>query len=216
LSGNKPVGVLALQGDYANHLEAFREAGADARPFRDADELKSLSGVVIPGGESTTIGMLMERRGLLEPLRNAALAGLPVLGTCAGAILLATEIEAETVFTDGSVQPRLGILPMKVLRNGYGRQVDSFEARIGARDPETGLDAEIEGVFIRAPIIRSLGPGVLTLAEFDGQPVMVRKGTIVALTFHSELGSSSAIHAYFAHAMCGQVLRGRAAEGGRA
>jgi len=214
VDGDKPVGVLALQGDFLDHLAAFSAAGVEAVLFKDPDELPSLSGVVIPGGESTTIGMLMERRGLADPLRDAARAGLPILGTCAGAILLAEEIEAETVFSDGKAQTKLGLLPMRVLRNGYGRQVDSFEARIEARDEELGFADDVEGIFIRAPLITSIGQGVKVIATFNGMPVMVRKGGIVALTFHPELTRDAGIHAYFARAI--RALRaGRAESPGR-
>ncbi len=215
MEGDKPVGVLALQGDFLDHLAAFRAARVDAVLFKEPAELPSISAVVIPGGESTTIGMLMERRGLVDPLRNAARDGLPILGTCAGAILLADEIEAETVFSDGKAQPKLGLLPMRVLRNGYGRQVDSFEARIEVRDEEFGFADDVEGVFIRAPLITAVGPGVKVIATFNGMPVMVRKGGIVALTFHPELTRDAGIHAYFARSI--RALReSRAGGGGRA
>jgi 5'-phosphate synthase pdxT subunit len=198
-----PIGILSLQGDYMNHLEAFKAAGAEAILFRNASELARLSGVVIPGGESTTIGMLMERRGLFSALKEAASGGLPCLGTCAGAILLSTEIEAETTFSDGSVQPKLGLIPMRVLRNAYGSQVDSFEARLELRDPELGLSDDMDGVFIRAPRFLSLGPGVRVIAEFDGSPVMVRYGRIVACAFHPELSQDPSVHLYFARSVCG-------------
>lgn len=194
------VGVLALQGDFQKHLSMLGSLGADARPFKDARELPSLDGLVIPGGESSTIGMLMERRGLLEPLARAIRGGLPVFGTCAGAILLAADIE-------GSDQPRLGGVDMSVLRNAYGSQVDSFEARLELSDPERGLSLELEGVFIRAPRIERLGPGVQVLSRFDGRPVLVRQGRILAATFHPELTSSGAVHAYFLSSLCGLPAR---------
>jgi len=194
------IGVLALQGDFQKHLDTLASIGADARPFKDARELADLSGVIIPGGESTTIGMLMERRGLLGPLREAILGGLPVFGTCAGTILLAKEIE-------GSDQVRLGVMDMTVLRNAYGSQVDSFEARLDCRDPEYGLDLELEGVFIRAPRIDGLGPNVTVLSRFDGMPVLVRQGAMLAATFHPELTASAAVHGYFLKWLCGVPAR---------
>jgi 5'-phosphate synthase pdxT subunit len=191
-----PIGVLALQGDFRKHLDMLASLGADARPLKDASELPGLSGVILPGGESTTIGMLMERRGLLEPLKQALAAGLPAFGTCAGAILLAKDIE-------DSDQLRLGVMDMSVLRNAYGSQVDSFEAKLDFSDPENGLRFELEGVFIRAPRIDRLGPEVQVLARFDGKPVLIRQGRMLAATFHPELTSSSAVHAYFLKRLCG-------------
>jgi len=191
-----PIGVLALQGDFKKHLDMLASLGADARPFKDASELPELSGVILPGGESTTIGMLMERRGLLEPLRKALVGGLPAFGTCAGAILLSTDIEH-------SDQLRLGAMDMSVLRNAYGSQVDSFEAKLDFADPENGLRFELEGVFIRAPRIDRLGPDLKVLARFDGAPVLVRQGRMLAATFHPELTASSAVHAYFLTRLCG-------------
>ncbi len=193
------IGVLALQGDFDKHLAMLRGLGQAAQALRDASELPGISGLIIPGGESTTIGMLMERRGLLEPLRAAIAAGLPVFGTCAGTILLAKEIE-------GSDQIRLGSMDMRVLRNAYGSQVDSFEARLDFNDAEHGKILELEGVFIRAPRIESLGPGLKVLSEFDGRPVLVRQGKMLAATFHPELTSSSAVHAYFLETLCGLSL----------
>ncbi len=198
----KPIGVLALQGDFLEHLEAFAAAGIPARAFKDATELEGLSGVVLPGGESTTIGMLMERRGLILALRLAAAGGLPFMGTCAGAILLSRRIEPETRFSDGRLQPTLGVLDAVILRNAYGRQVDSFEACLEIRDPELGLACSMDGVFIRAPVFLELGPDTRVLAEFDGKPVMVRAGRILACTFHPELSRDTSVHAYFAERLC--------------
>lgn len=189
------IGVLALQGAFAKHLAMFAAIGADARPFRETAELASLSGLVIPGGESTTIGMLMERRGLVEPLRRAILDGLPVFGTCAGTILLAKEIE-------GSAQARLGVMDIAVRRNAYGSQVDSFEIPLRLSDPDHGLAGELPGIFIRAPLISAVGPGVAVLADYDGQPVLVRQGRMLAGSFHPELGESTLVHRYFA-GLCG-------------
>ena len=192
----KYIGVLALQGDYSRHIDMLKSMGVPVRPFREPEEIPDLAGLVIPGGESTTIGMLMQRRGLAEPLRQAILGGLPVFGTCAGAILLAREIE-------GSDQYRLGCLDITIRRNAYGSQVDSFEAKLEINDPEAGLAAEIDGVFIRAPLIVGCGPAVRILSSFDGKPVLVRQGHMMAGSFHPEMSASDQVHRYFAAQLCG-------------
>jgi len=173
----------------------FQSIGVDARPFKELEELPNLAGLVIPGGESTTIGMLLERRGLIEPLRQAILAGFPIYGTCAGAILLAKTIE-------DSDQIRLGTMDMVIRRNAYGSQVDSFEAKLDVRDPQAGLEAEIEGIFIRAPLIISCEAAVQILASFDNKPVLVRQNSMLAGSFHPELSNSPIIHRYFANQLC--------------
>jgi 5'-phosphate synthase pdxT subunit len=193
------VGVLSLQGDFDKHLAMLSSLGCDARPFKEVRDIPELTGLVIPGGESTTIGMLMERRGLVEPLRMAIAYGLPVFGTCAGAILLAKEIEDSSQLT-------LGAMDMRVKRNAYGRQVDSFEARLDFHDAEHGIDSELEGVFIRAPRIESAGPLLSTLSEFNRNPVLVRQGRLLAATFHPELTSNPAVHAYFLRYLCGLTV----------
>lgn len=193
---NTAIGVLALQGAFQKHLTMLSALGYPARPVREADELPGLAGIVLPGGESTTIGMLMERRGLDLALREAINDGLPVFGTCAGAILLARDIKDST-------QLRLGTLDVAILRNAYGSQVDSFEARLELNDPTYGLAAEIDGIFIRAPRFESLGPEVAVLASFGGHPVLVRQGCQLAATFHPELGTDGAVHRHFAEALCG-------------
>jgi 5'-phosphate synthase pdxT subunit len=181
------IGVLALQGDFALHLEHLRRCGASARIVRTADEVSGCDGLVIPGGESTTIGKLMDRMGLLPLLARRIAAGMPVYGTCAGAILLAR------VIVDSN-QLRIGVMDITIARNAYGRQVDSFEADLVA----PGLGSEpLRGVFIRAPIIEAVGPGVEVLARFEGRPVLVREGNMVAGTFHPELTDDLRIHRYF-------------------
>lgn len=181
------IGVLAFQGDYVRHIEVFRKLGADARPVRRVEEVSGLSGLVIPGGESTTIGKLMDRFGLLDAVRTAAHDGLPVMGTCAGAILLSREIV-------GSTQPRLGVLDTTIERNAYGRQVDSFEADFVVE----GLgNTPVRGVFIRAPRYVRCESSVEVLGRFEDAPVVVRQGNHLALTFHPELTEDTRIHNMF-------------------
>jgi len=182
------IGVLALQGDVPEHLRALEAVGARGVRVRRAAELDGLDGLVIPGGESTTVGMLLERFGLMEPLRGRLLEGLPALGTCTGIILLARDIE-------GSAQPRLGVLDVTVRRNAYGRQVDSFETDVSA--PPLG-EEPLRAVFIRAPAVVRTGPGVETLAESEHGPLLVRQGNLLGATFHPELTGDLRVHAYFA------------------
>lgn len=180
------VGVLAIQGDFEAHARALRRAGADPVLVRRAKELDGLDALVLPGGESTTIAKGIERLGLAEPLRGFAESGRPVLGTCAGAILLAARVENHAV-------PSLGLLDVTAVRNAYGTQVDSFVAPVDA-----GAAPGLEGlrcVFIRAPQLRELGPGVEVLARVDGAPVLVRQGNRLAATFHPELTDDPRVHA---------------------
>lgn len=174
------IGVLALQGDFEAHLAALGRRGVAARGVRRADEILSSTGLVIPGGESTTLRKLMAGTGIEEAIREVARRGDPVLGTCAGAILLARDVE----------DPRgegLGLLPMTVVRNAYGRQLDSTVVRL--TDLASGVlgGEPLEAVFIRAPRIGSVDPGVEVLARRDGDPVLVRRGNVTAATFHPEL-----------------------------
>jgi 5'-phosphate synthase pdxT subunit len=178
------VGVLALQGDVREHISVLERLGAEAIEIRKAEELEGLDALVIPGGESTTIGKLADRYGLVEPLRAYIEAGLPTLGTCAGMIFLA----AATTAGNGQVQ--LGVLDAVVTRNAFGRQVDSFETDLDV----AGLDDPLPAVFIRAPWIDSVGPDVEVLASIDGHPVMVRQGTVLATSFHPELTSDARVH----------------------
>lgn len=178
------VGVLALQGDFREHVGALRRLGAESTLVRSVDDLVGLDALVIPGGESTTIGKLAEWHGLVGPLRRRIADGLPTLGTCAGMIFLA----AATV--EGTDQVQLGVLDVVVRRNAFGRQVDSFEAEIRV----DGFAEPIHGVFIRAPWIEKVGDGVDVLAEVDGRPVMVRQDSIVATSFHPELTTDGQLH----------------------
>ena len=176
------VGILAIQGDVEAHARALAAVGAEAAPVRHASDLADLDALVLPGGESTTISKGLLRLGLYEPLRAFAKEGRPILGTCAGAVLLAREVENHPV-------PCLGLLDVVAVRNAYGTQVDSFAA---AADSKLG---ELRCVFIRAPRLRRPGPEVEVLARVDGWPVFVRQGRILATTFHPELSGDSRVHA---------------------
>ncbi len=177
------VGVLALQGDFREHAAMVRSLGSDAVEVRAPEQLSGLDAVIIPGGESTTIGKLAERYHLLGPLHDLIADGLPTLGTCAGMILLASA-------TTGREQPLLGVLDVVVERNAFGRQLASFEEDIEI----DGLDGTFRAVFIRAPWVDKVGAGVRVLAESDGHAVMVRQGTILATSFHPELTDDVRIH----------------------
>jgi 5'-phosphate synthase pdxT subunit len=170
------VGVLALQGDFREHAAALRRSGAEVVLVRRPADLDGIDALAIPGGESTTIGKLAERFGLVGPLREAVAGGLPTLGTCAGMIFLAGA-------TTGPDQVQLGVLDAVVARNAFGRQNDSFEADLEI----DGFDTPVRAVFIRAPWIEKVGSGVEVLAEVNGHPVVVRQGNVVATSFHPEL-----------------------------
>lgn len=178
------IGVLALQGDVREHAETLASAGHEVVLVRLPGDLDGLDGLVIPGGESTTIGKLADRFGLVEPLRAAIGAGLPTLGTCAGMIFLASGT------TEAREQVQLGVLDVIVRRNAFGRQVDSFEADIEV----AGIAEPFHAVFIRAPWIEKVGDGVEVLAEVDGHPVVVRQGNVLATSFHPELTGDSRLH----------------------
>lgn len=200
-SGTRPrVGVLALQGDVREHAEALAAVGAEAVPVRRPGELAGLGGIVLPGGESTTMGRLLELTGLLEPLSAAIAAGLPTLGTCAGMVLLARELD-DPATVAGSPQRLIGGLDITVQRNAFGRQVDSFEVDLAlagfASMPD---DARVRGVFIRAPRVSRVGEGVSVLAEVGGFPVAVASGNIVSTAFHPESAGETALHAWLADA----------------
>ncbi len=177
-----------MQGAFAEHITALEAAGARTRLVRARDDLEDLDGIVLPGGESTTMTMLMERVGLLGPLRDAIAGGLATLATCAGMIVLAKEI------TDGMAEQHgLGLLDIAVRRNGYGRQIDSFEAPLHI----DGMNGKtFPGVFIRAPLVERVGD-VEVVAAHEGHPVAVRKGRILALGFHPELSGDIRLHREF-------------------
>jgi 5'-phosphate synthase pdxT subunit len=185
VAGKKTVGVLALQGDFEAHQSALERAGAQAVAVRSADQLNAVDALIIPGGESTTMLKLLDRENLLEPL--AAFGHhKPIFGTCAGAILIANHVL-------NPEQRSLGLMDMTVERNGYGRQLDSHIATI---HPD-GLAGDLEAVFIRAPIIRSVGPQARVLAYHRDTPVLVEQGRHMAATFHPELTPDSRIHQMF-------------------
>jgi len=179
------VGVLALQGAFAAHLSILRDLGVEAVAVKTTEQLASIDALVIPGGESTTMSMLLVKGGMLEPLRARVDAGMPVFGTCAGMILCSSEI------LDGrDDQHCLGAIPLVSRRNGYGRQIDSFEADLAIE----GFDTPFHGVFIRAPIVDSVGDDVVVLAEVEGQPVLCQHGPVTVASFHPELSGDARLH----------------------
>ena len=182
------VGVLALQGDFAEHIVALRALGADAVEVRTLDQLRAVDGLVIPGGESTTIARLLIAFELIEPLRDLIAGGLPVWGTCAGAILLAKRVT-------NLDRPPLAVMDITVERNAFGRQVDSFEADLDITGIEGG---PLCAIFIRAPIIRRAGRGVDVLASLDdGTIVAARQARLLATSFHPELTDDRRVHGLF-------------------
>jgi 5'-phosphate synthase pdxT subunit len=184
------IGILALQGDYEKHARSLERAGARVSEVRTAAELEAADGLVIPGGESTTMLKLLDREGLFDGLREFG-RHRPVFGTCAGAILLASRV-------DNPVQGSLGLVDIAVQRNAYGRQLDSRVVQIEAEGFGT-----LEAVFIRAPIIREAGPGVRVLASYNGDPVLVEQGQHLVATFHPELSADDRVHAYFLRKVTG-------------
>lgn len=181
------IGVLALQGDVREHVDMLRALGTEAVKVRLPEELERLRGLIIPGGESTTIAKLARQYGLERAVRERYLAGrLAIWGTCAGAIWLARDIES-------SSQPRLGLLNATVQRNAFGRQVNSFEADLDIK----GLDTPFHAVFIRAPTMTVTGPDVEVLARYRGRTVFARQARIMASSFHPELANDSRLHAMF-------------------
>jgi 5'-phosphate synthase pdxT subunit len=183
--GRARIGVLAVQGAVREHVRAITDIGAEAVEVRLPRDLVDLDALVLPGGESTAMRRLIDAYGLREPIAAMARGGAPVLGTCAGMILLAERI------TDGE-EPIFGLLDVEVRRNGCGRQLDSFEADLDV--PALG-DAPLHGVFIRAPIVSDVGPGVEILArDPDGNPVAVRQGRVLATAFHPELTDDRRVH----------------------
>ncbi|GBF34427.1 pyridoxine biosynthesis glutamine amidotransferase glutaminase subunit [Desulfocucumis palustris] len=181
------IGVLALQGAFIEHEKMLRSLGVDTVQVRLPGQLDKLDGLVIPGGESTTMGKLMNDFGLFEPIREKAENGLPVLGTCAGMIMMAREIA-------GSSQPRLGLMDISVERNAFGRQVDSFEADINI---EAIGEEPFRAVFIRAPYILGVDGNVQILARHGDKIVAARQGRFMVLAFHPELTRDNRLHKYF-------------------
>lgn len=185
------IGVLALQGDTREHLAALREAGAEPITVRRRAELDTVDALIIPGGESTTMSHLLRELELLEPLRNRLAEGLPAYGSCAGMILLATDIV--DAGTPGREAVSLGAIDITVRRNAFGRQVDSFEGDI----PFGSLADPVHAVFIRAPWVERVGPGVEVLARAAGHVVAVRQGNVLATAFHPEMTGDRRIHQLF-------------------
>ncbi len=180
------VGILALQGDVREHAVAIEAIGGTWKPVRRPEDLAGIGALIIPGGESTTIGKLATIYGLIEPLRKAISGGLPAFGTCAGMIFLAAGV------TDGT-QAQLGVLDAIIERNAFGRQNESFEADLDI----VGLEESFRTVFIRAPWVAKVGGNVEVLATVDRHPVMVRQGNILAVSFHPELTGDHRIHTMF-------------------
>jgi 5'-phosphate synthase pdxT subunit len=180
------IGILAVQGDFAAHAARLAELGAETGEVRSVGDLGGCDGLILPGGESTTQLQFLQEEGLFEAVKKFAAEGGAIFGTCAGAILLATEVK-------NPAQASLGLLDMTVLRNGYGRQMAS-DVFFGSSKL---TDVPLEMVFIRAPIIERVGPGVDVLAEYGGKPVLVQKGNLMAGTFHPELTQDSTVHRHF-------------------
>lgn len=196
-TGGPPVGVLALQGAFREHQQALERLGAEAREVRLPADLAGLRGLVMPGGESSTMRHLLAATGLGGGIRDFYAAGGALWGTCAGAILLAQDITGDS--DSGALPPALGLLDIAVQRNAYGRQVDSFTAPLEVQ----GLAAPFEAFFIRAPAITRVGEGVEVLAEYAGQPVLVRGERLLVSTFHPELSGDDRIHALFLEGLQG-------------
>jgi 5'-phosphate synthase pdxT subunit len=185
------IGVLALQGDFREHIAAITSAGHIASPIRRESELEEVDALILPGGESTTIALLAKSYNLFQPIRQKIKAGLPVYGSCAGMILLADRI------IDGAQgQETFGGIDMTVRRNAFGRQVESFEGEISFNNKS------VNGVFIRAPWVESVGSDVQVLSEAAGHPVAVRQGALLATSFHPELTGDLSVHQYFFDEIC--------------
>jgi len=178
------AGVLALQGDFREHARTLDAAGATPVEVRTAEDLKHVECLVIPGGESTTISKLARAYGLVEPVRERAADGMPILGTCAGMILLADRV-------DGG-EPLFALMDIEVQRNAYGRQAESFETDLDVE----GIPHRVRGIFIRAPRVLRTGPHVRVLAELEGAPVVLEQGNLLVASFHPELVGETALHEY--------------------
>lgn len=181
------IGVLALQGAVAEHMRMLEKAGAEAVAVKRTEQLDRIDGIIIPGGESTTIGKLMNTYGFVDPLRSFSAQGKPIFGTCAGLILVAKTIEG------GTPEAHLALMDMKVARNAFGRQRESFEADLDVK----GVGGQVRAVFIRAPIILETGPQVEVLSEYGGRIVAARQQHLLATSFHPELTEDHRLHAYF-------------------
>jgi pyridoxal 5'-phosphate synthase pdxT subunit len=181
------IGVLALQGDVVEHLRALKESGVDAITVKSESELDTVDGLIIPGGESTTVMKLLDRFHLVNPISERARGGMPLWGTCMGMIVIARDVA-------GLRQPTLDLIDISVRRNAFGRQNESAEVSLAI--PALGAE-EFPAIFIRAPWVERSGAGVQTLAQREGHPVMVRQDNILATAFHPELGPDRRVHDYF-------------------
>ena len=191
------IGVLALQGDVREHLAALANCGVEALPVKHAAEIERIDGLIIPGGESTTISKLANAFGLAPIIKERIASGLPVYGSCAGMIMVASKI-----LDPASNQESFGGIDMVVRRNAFGRQVDSFESDLDFR----GIEGKVRAVFIRAPWVESIGNSVEILAAVDvdgvSHPVAVRSGSVLATSFHPEITGDDRVHQYFIQEMC--------------
>jgi len=193
------IGVLALQGDFREHRNVVEELGTTARLVRRPEELDEIDGLIIPGGESTTISKLLRKWGLFELIQKKVRNGLPLFGTCAGLILMAKEVK------DGP--PTLDLMDISLERNAYGRQIESFESELEFLAEREGVpgDGSITGVFIRAPQVTRVGPNVKELAKHDGLTVLLREDNMLGATFHPELTDDRGIHEYFLSEVVGKA-----------
>lgn len=180
------IGVLALQGAVTEHIHSIELAGAAGVPVKQVEQLAELDGLILPGGESTTIGKLMRKYGFMEAIRSFAAEGKPVFGTCAGLIVMAERIA-------GQEEAHLGLMDMTVSRNAFGRQRESFETDL----PVKGIEGAVRAVFIRAPLIESVGEGVEVLSTYNDEIVTARQGNLLACSYHPELTDDYRLHAYF-------------------
>tara|TARA_Y100000310_G_C20468126_1_gene708660 strand:+ start:291 stop:878 length:588 start_codon:yes stop_codon:yes gene_type:complete len=183
------IGILSLQGDIREHKKMLHDLNHQTIEVKKQQDLKDIDGLIIPGGESTTIGKLLEKFNLSKPIIKLHEQGMPIYGSCAGAIVLAKTIKHST-------QPKLGIMNIEIKRNDYGRQIDSFETNIKIEE-ETLNHAAFRGIFIRAPIITNIGADCQVLAEHNNHPILVRQNNLLVSTFHPELTKDSRIHKYF-------------------
>jgi 5'-phosphate synthase pdxT subunit len=192
------IGVLAVQGDFEEHMAMLETLGVEVKDVRLPRDLHGIDGIILPGGESTAMTTIMLRRGMWDALKKAFEEGLPAYGTCAGSILLAKDIGAGS----DRVKP-FGMIDMVIERNAYGRQIASREVFL--EEHELGEDEPLHAVFIRAPRIVKVGPAVKVLATYDGDPVLVREGNFLASTFHPELTDDYRVHEYFVKMVKGEV-----------
>lgn len=192
------IGVLALQGAVTEHIRSTTRAGAEGLPVKKIEQLDEIDGLIIPGGESTTIGKLMRKYGFIEAIREFSAAGKPIFGTCAGLIVLAKEIE-------GGEEAHLGLMDIVVARNAFGRQRESFETELVIK----GIEKPVRAVFIRAPLILQTGEGVEALSTHNGEMVTARQGHLLAASFHPELTDDDQLHRYFVDMVRDSVLTAR-------